>query len=731
MQNFKTTLDDDGVLHIVFDVPGKTMNTITQGVMAELPKIVEQIKTDAAIKGAVLSSGKANGFCAGADLGEIGGGSMDAGKARTEDEMLKAAFASGFTLNKALRELETCGKPVACALEGLALGGGLEIALACHYRVVADNPKIQLGLPEAKVGLLPGAGGTQRLPRLMGVQKALPFILQGTSMSPKEALDGGVVGAVVPAGETVARAKEWVLANPKAVAPWDAKGYRVKDGPYTPGGAITFIGGNAMLGKTTFGNYPAQKAIMSAVYEGIEVPMDAALRIETRYFLKNMASPSAKSMVRSLFLSMQALAKGANRPQGYKPYEIRKVAVLGAGMMGAGIAYVQAMAGIETVLIDQSQEAAEKGKDYSRKLVDKAVSRGKMTKEKADALLALITPTTDYAHVKGADLVIEAVFENREIKADVTRKAEAQLAETAVFGSNTSTLPITGLAKASVRPANFIGVHFFSPVDKMGLVEIIMGKETSEETLAKAVDYVLKIRKTPIVVNDSRGFYTSRCFGTYVQEGIEMLAEGVKPAIIENVGKMTGMPVAPLAMNDEVALDLAYKVAQQTKADLGDAWKPTAAQDIIETMVTKLERFGRKNKKGFYEYKDDGSKRIWPGLSELVATRIAECPPDLREEYKKRLLYRQALETARCFEEGVITDPRDADIGSILGWGFAPYTGGTISLIDGMGVAKFVAECDALAQKYGERFKPNALLRDMAAKGETFYGRFSGAKQAA
>jgi 3-hydroxyacyl-CoA dehydrogenase/enoyl-CoA hydratase/3-hydroxybutyryl-CoA epimerase len=430
---------------------------------------------------------------------------------------------------------------------------------------------------------------------------------------------------------------------------------------------------------------------------------------------------------------MQALSKGANRPEGFATYEIKKVAVLGAGMMGAGIAYVQAMAGIETVLIDQSQEAAEKGKDYSKKLLDKAISRGKMTQEKADGVLALIHPTTDYAHVKGADMVVEAVFETREIKADVTKKAEAQLAETAVFGSNTSTLPITGLAQASVRPKNFIGIHFFSPVDKMGLVEIIMGKETTQETLAKAIDYVLKIKKTPIVVNDSRGFYTSRCFGTYVGEGIAMLAEGVKPAIIENVGKMTGMPVPPLAMNDEVALDLGYRVRQQTKKDLGDAYRATPADAIIETMVVKLERFGRKNGKGFYEYPSDasGKKRIWPGLAEIVETKIAECPPELRDELKKRLLYIQALETARCFEEGVITDPRDADIGSILGWGFAPYTGGTISLIDGLGVAQFVAECDGLAQKYGERFKPNALLRDMAAKGETFYGRFGKADKKA
>ena len=733
MENFKTNLDADGVLHIAFDVPGKTMNTITGGVMKEMGELVAEIKGNAAIKGAVLYSGKDNGFCAGADLGEIGGGSMDADKKLSEDEKLKKSFEQGFGLNRSLRALETCGKPVACALEGLALGGGLEIALACHYRVAADNPKIQFGLPEAKVGLLPGAGGTQRLPRLIGVMNAMPHLLQGASMNPQEALKKGVVGAVVPAGETVAAAKAWVLANPTAVAPWDVKGYRVKDGPYSPGGGMAFVGGNAMLSKTTYSNYPAQKAIMSAVFEGIQVPMDAALRIETRYFLKNMASPSAKAMVRSLFLSTQALAKGANRPQGFDKYEIKKVSVLGAGMMGAGVAYVQAMAGIETVLIDQSQEAAEKGKDYSKKLLDKAVSRGKMTQEKADAVLALITPTTDYAHVKHSDLVIEAVFENREIKADVTQKAEAMMGPNAVFGSNTSTLPITGLATASKRPKNFIGVHFFSPVDKMGLVEIIMGKKTTQETLAKAVDYVLKIKKTPIVVNDSRGFYTSRCFGTYVQEGQEMLAEGIKPAIIENVGRMTGMPVPPLSMADEVALDLAYKVGQQTKKDLGNKWVATPSQLIIEEMVEGLGRFGRKNTKGFYDYKEDGTKAIWPGLTSVVATKVHEADPAMVKEYKNRLLYRQALETARCFEEGVITDPRDADIGSILGWGFAPYTGGTVSFMDGIGIANFVAEAERLAKKYGPRFKPNKLLKDMAKNGETFYGRFSGeaAKKAA
>ncbi|MEN9855651.1 MAG: hypothetical protein RLZZ157_777 [Pseudomonadota bacterium] len=733
MNNFTATIDADGVLLVAFNVPDKTMNTITGSVMKELDTLVERIKSDEAIKGAVLYSGKDNGFCAGADLGEIGEGSMDSRAAATEDEKLKSAFNRGFSLNRSLRALETCGKPVACALEGLALGGGLEIALACHYRVASDNPKLVLGLPEAKVGLLPGAGGTQRLPRLMGVMNALPYILQGTNLTAKDALAKGVIGAIVPVGETVSAAKAWVLANPKATAPWDVKGYRVKDGPFSPGGGMAFVGGNAMLSKTTYGNYPAQKAIMSAVYEGIQVPMDAALRIETRYFLKNMANPSAKAMVRSLFLSTQALSKGANRPKGHPVSDIKKVAVLGAGMMGAGIAYVQAMAGIETVLIDQSQEAAEKGKDYSKKLLDKAISRGKMTLEKADAILARITPTTDYAHVKGSDLVIEAVFENREIKADVTAKAEAMLGTHAVFGSNTSTLPITGLAAASKRPKNFIGVHFFSPVDKMGLVEIIMGKKTTQETLAKAVDYVLKIKKTPIVVNDSRGFYTSRCFGTYVQEGQEMLAEGIKPAIIENVGRMTGMPVPPLSMADEVALDLAYKVGQQTKKDLGNKWVATPSQLIIEQMVEGLGRYGRKNKKGFYDYRDDGTKALWPGLSDIIATKVHEAGPDLVKELKNRLLYRQALETARCFEEGVLTDPRDADIGSILGWGFAPYSGGTCSFMDGIGLKAFVAEAERLAKKHGPRFKPNKLLKDMAKNGDTFYGRFGGAaaKQAA
>jgi 3-hydroxyacyl-CoA dehydrogenase/enoyl-CoA hydratase/3-hydroxybutyryl-CoA epimerase len=731
MENFKIEVDGDGVALVTFDVPGRSMNTITQSVMREFPEVIERIKTDDAIKGAVIASGKASGFCAGADLGELGGTAGGGKDTRSEDEKLRAQFDGAFTLNRTLRALETCGKPVAIALEGLALGGGLEIALAGHYRVAAKNPKLQLGLPEAKVGLLPGAGGTQRLPRIMGAMNALPLILEGKSMTADEALSKGVVQELVEPGQTVEAAKTWVKTKGDPIQPWDKKDFKIPGGaPYSPGGAQVFILGNAMLRKQTYGNYPAQLNILKCVYEGLQVPIDAGLRIETRYFLKTMATPQARAMIRSLFLSMQELGKGASRPEGFAPYDVRKVAVLGAGMMGAGIAYVQAMAGIESILIDTTQEAAEKGKAYAKGLLDKAVGRRKMTQEKADEVLALITPTTDYALVKGSDLVVEAVFESREIKAEVTKKAEAEIADTAVFGSNTSTLPITGLAKASARPANFIGIHFFSPVDKMGLVEIIMGKETSQETLAKSIDYVLKIRKTPIVVNDSRGFYTSRCFGTFVTEGLEMLTDGIAPAIIDNVGRATGMPRGPLEMNDDVALDLAHKVREATKKDLGDQYVAGPVDTLISKMVVDLGRYGRKNSKGFYDYPADGPKRLWPGLADLAPVKTAEAGKALIEEIRTRLLYRQAVEAARCFEEGVVTDPRDADVGAILGWGFAPWTGGPISLIDSVGVKAFVETCDRLTETYGSRFAPPKLLREMAASGDTFYGRFGKAKAA-
>ncbi|MEH6665052.1 MAG: 3-hydroxyacyl-CoA dehydrogenase NAD-binding domain-containing protein [Brevundimonas sp.] len=723
METFKIDVDADGIALITFDVPGRSMNTLTGKVMQEIPEWVERVKTDDAIKGAVLTSGKSSGFCAGADLGDMAAGMLGGSD-------LQAAFDAGWRLNGALRALETCGKPVAAAINGLALGGGLELTLACHYRVVGDSPKIQLGLPEIKVGLFPGGGGTQRLTRLIGVQAAMMAMTEGKSFRPNDAKGAGMVHEVVPVGTEVEAAKAWVKGGGKATQPWDDKGFKLPGGgPYHPAGIQNFLVGNAMLRKQTYGNYPAAMNLMKAVYEGVQLPMDAALRVETRYFIKTLMTPQAQGMIRSLFLSKQELDKGALRPADVPKSDPKKVTVLGAGMMGAGIAYVNAMAGIETILIDRDQDAADKGKAHVEELLKKRLSRGQLTQDKFDALLASVTATTDYDHIKGSDLVIEAVFENREIKADVTKRAEAQLEPGAIFGSNTSTLPITGLAEASVRPEDFIGIHFFSPVDKMMLVEIILGEKTGKAAIAKSLDYVMKIKKTPIVVNDGRGFYTSRCFGTYVAEGLAMLEEGYAPAMIDNIGRATGMPRGPLEMHDDVALDLSVKITKQTKADLGDKFTPQPGMEIVEKMVEELGRYGRKNGKGFYDY-DSKPKTLWKGLSELAPVKIAESTPELVEDQKRRLLYRQAVEVARCWEEGVIDDPREADVGAILAWGFAPWTGGPITMIDQIGLKAFVEQADKYAEKYGERFTPPRLLRDMAARGETFYGKFAGKKAA-
>lgn len=724
MENFKIDVDSDGIALITFDVPGRSMNTLTGKVMQEIPEWVERVKTDDAIKGAVLTSGKSSGFCAGADLGDMAAGMLGGSD-------LQAAFDAGWRLNGALRALETCGKPVAAAINGLALGGGLELTLACHYRVVGDNPKIQLGLPEIKVGLFPGGGGTQRLTRLVGVQAAMMAMTEGKSFRPNDARGAGIVHEVVPAGTEVEAAKAWVKGGGKATQPWDDKGFKLPGGgPYHPAGIQNFLVGNAMLRKQTYGNYPAAMNLMKAVYEGVQLPMDAALRVETRYFIKTLMTPQAQGMIRSLFLSKQELDKGALRPADVPKSDPKKVTVLGAGMMGAGIAYVNAMAGIETILIDRDQESADKGKAHVEELLKKRLSRGQLTQDKYDALLASVTATTDYDLIKGSDLVIEAVFENREIKADVTKRAEAQLEPGAIFGSNTSTLPITGLAEASVRPEDFIGIHFFSPVDKMMLVEIILGEKTGKAAIAKSLDYVMKIKKTPIVVNDGRGFYTSRCFGTYVAEGMAMLEEGISPVLIDNIGRSTGMPRGPLEMHDDVALDLSVKIAKQTAEDLGAAYQPLPGSEIVRKMVEDLGRYGRKNGKGFYDY-GQKPKVIWSGLADLAPVKVDELSMADVEDQRRRLLFRQAVEVARCWEEGVIDDPREADVGAILAWGFAPWTGGPITYIDQYGLKAFVEQADAYAAKYGDRFSPPQLLRDMAAKGETFYGKFAPQKAAA
>ncbi len=727
LTNFKWDQDADGIVTLWWDVPDRTMNVLTNTAIVELAQVADKVASDAAIKGVIITSGKPNAFCAGAALDQMSNTAGTPGKGDAADPV-KQRFDGVMQFHKALRKLETCGKPVAAAINGLALGGGLEVALACHWRIVADNPKIQLGLPESKVGLLPGGGGTQRLPRLIGAMQAMPLLLQGSSVDPQKALGLKLVHKVAPADQLVAEAKAWIKSGPDAAQPWDKKDFKVPGGgPYSPGGAQVFTMGTSMLRKQSYGNYPAQRYIMSCVYEGLIVPIDAGLRIEARYFTKLLMSPESRNMIRSLFLSMQELGKGARRPAKEPRTDVKTVGVIGAGVMGYGIAYVSALAGIEVVLIDSTEERAQAGKDNCAKILDKAISRGKSSPEKKAEVLGRITATADYAGLKHADLVIEAVFEDRGVKAEVTKQAEAVMPAGAIYGSNTSTLPITGLAEASARPDQFIGIHFFSPVDRMGLVEIIMGKQTGPKALAVAVDYVQKIRKTPIVVNDARGFYTSRCFGTYPREGMAMVAEGIHPAMVENVGRMAGMPMGALEVLDSVGLDTPLKVARQTRKDLGTN-APDQMESFLEDIVEKKGRLGRKNAKGFYDYDDKGKRvQLWP---DLVAGRDWNTDADVAE-MKERFLTVQALEAARCFEEGVLTDPRDADVGGILGWGFAPFTGGPVSYIDTIGAKKFVERCEAFEKKYGERYKPNKLLRDMAEKNETFYTRFAPAKAAA
>jgi 3-hydroxyacyl-CoA dehydrogenase / enoyl-CoA hydratase / 3-hydroxybutyryl-CoA epimerase len=576
MTNIRVETDADGIVTLTWDMPGRSMNVLSEDSINEYVAAADAAIADSGVKGVVVTSAKP-AFIAGADLSML---QKQTGEASTPgaspEQGAKAIFDNLMQFNLALRRIEKGGKPFVAAINGLALGGGLEVCLACHHRIVASDPRIQLGLVESKVGLMPGAGGTQRLPRLMSAMAALPMMLEGKTIGPEAALKGGLVHKVVPAADLLKEAKAYIKEGGKAVQPWDEKGFKIPGGdPYTPAGAQVFVAGNAMLHAKTMGNYPAPEAIMSAVYEGLLVPIDAALRIEARYMTKVMMHPASRNMIRSLFINMQKANKLERRPKDVPKTKLDKIGVLGAGMMGAGIAYVSAVAGLKVVLIDRSLDDAEKGKGYSAKLLARQVERGRMKQDAADAVLARITPATEYDGLKDADFVIEAVFEDRAIKADVTKKTAAVLPAGVPFASNTSTLPITGLAEAWRDETAFIGVHFFSPVDKMQLVEIIRGKKTSDATLAVAMDYVQRIRKTPIVVNDSRGFFTSRVFATYTGEGMRMLAEGVNPALIENAGKMTSMPMPPLALSDEVALDLIYKIGKQTAKDMGAAYKPS------------------------------------------------------------------------------------------------------------------------------------------------------------
>jgi 3-hydroxyacyl-CoA dehydrogenase/enoyl-CoA hydratase/3-hydroxybutyryl-CoA epimerase len=711
-QNLRFEVDADGIALITMDVADRPMNVLTPGFVADYAACVERVASDPAIRGAVLSSGKA-AFMAGADIKDMVN-AYDRGITLAEAREQVAA------LTRLFRRVETCGKPFAAAIHGVALGGGFEIALACHYRVISDDPKSAVGQPEVSIGLLPGAGGTQRVPRLIGVMEGLKFLTEGRPMSAPEALKKGLVHEVAPQDQIVERARRWILGGGEALAPWDRKGFKVPGGAGAmhPGAAQVFMAGTALTAGRTQHNYPAPFAILAAVYEGTQLPIDLGLAVEGKYFATLLAGPVARNLMRTMFVNKGLADKLVRRPAGVPASRVTKLGVLGAGMMGAGIAYVSARAGMQVVLIDATVEQAARGKAHAEALLAKDTERGKLRPEEAAAILARVQPTTDYAALAGCELVIEAVFELRELKADVTRKAEAVLGKDAVFASNTSTLPITGLAAASTRPANFIGIHFFSPVEKMPLVEVIVGRKSSQATLARALDYVAQLRKTPIVVNDSRGFYTSRVFGTYCNEGQALLAEGVAPALIENAARMAGMPVGPLAVSDEVSLELQHKIMRQTAADLGAKYQPPPGYAVVERMVAGLGRLGRKSGGGFYDYPPGLTKRLWPGLAKEFPP--AEVQPEVAE-VRKRLLYVQALETVRCLEEGVIEHPADADLGSILGWGFPAWTGGTLSLIETVGLQTFIKECQVLAKKCGKRFEPSRKLKAMAREGQRFY----------
>ena len=729
MSDFSMNVGDDGVAIITWDTQGKSMNVMNEQGFIDLDALIDQVLADDAIKGAVITSGKAGSFAGGMDLNIIAKMKEAAG-----ENPAQGLFEGLLGIHKLLRKIERAGmepktnkggKPIAAALPGTALGIGLELPLACHRIFCADNPKAKIGLPEILVGIFPGAGGTTRVSWKLGPLAASPILLQGKMHSPTQAKGVGLIDEVV--ADPVAAAREWVLSAPKIVKPWDEKGYKYPGGaPYHPAGFMTFVGASAMVNANTNGVYPAAKALLSAVYDGAMVPFDTALKIEARWFTNILMNPSSTAMIRSLFINKEALEKGAVRP-AVPDQTVKKVGVMGAGMMGAGIALVSAQAGIEVVLIDQAQESADKGKAYVEDYFTKGVQRKRISEEKKAAALDLITATTDYAALEGADLIVEAVFEDPAVKAEVTKNVLKVVGEDCIFATNTSTLPITELAKASDKREQFIGIHFFSPVEKMMLVEIIKGKETGDRAVAKALDFVRQIKKTPIVVNDARFFYCNRCILPYGREGILMLREGVAPALIENAAKLLGFPVGPLQLLDETSVTLNASIARATKAAMGDAYTDDDADEVL-FWLEGTGRLGRKAKAGFYEYDEKGKRTgLWKGIADTYP--LLDEQPDLIE-VQHRLMFSQVLEAVRALEEGVLMDIREGDVGAILAWGFAPWSGGPLSWLDMIGADYAVERTAELAERYGDRFATPPLLKELAAKGETFYGRYTPAMAA-
>jgi 3-hydroxyacyl-CoA dehydrogenase/enoyl-CoA hydratase/3-hydroxybutyryl-CoA epimerase len=710
----------DGIATVTFDEPNSPVNTMCMQWQDDLSVLAQTILKDKdAISGIVLTSAKST-FFAGADL---------KGAMRLRPEDAPALFAGIELVKKNFRTIETLGKPVVSLLNGTALGGGWEVALIGHHRIAVDDAKIQFGLPEVTLGLLPGASGVTKMTRHLGLMGAQPYLVEGKTFGPQEALKLGLVHDLVPAGaqaqaELRSRALAWIAANPNAQHPWEAKGYKVPGGlPSSPAVASMLPVAPAVIKKQTRGLYPAPEAILACMVEGLQVDLDTALRIESRYLASLITGPNAHAMINTFFFNLNAIKSGQSRPSGVPRYKPAKVGLLGAGMMGAGIAYAQASKGIATVLKDVSLEKAQMGKAYSAKLTQARVDKGRMAAEQQQQLLDRIQATASAGDLAGCDLIIEAVFESRDLKAQVTQEAEPQLAAGGFFASNTSTLPISGLAKASARPDKYVGIHFFSPVDKMKLVEIIRGKQTDEETIARAYDYVQALGKLPIVVNDSRGFFTSRVFGTFVMEGAAMLGEGIPAAAIENAGIQAGMPVGPLAVLDETALTLSLHVMEQTRADYaveGKTYIATPGELLVEDMVRNHQRPGRAGGAGFYEYpQEKGAKKfLWPQLKALYEKPGAVWTIT---DLKDRLLYRQAVETARCLEENVLTSVHEANIGSIFGIGFPAWTGGALQFIYGMGIETFEARAAELAQHFGSGFALNDSVKATLRKYQPIY----------
>ena len=706
---------DNGVATLTFDEPGSPVNTMCEAWQADLTRAVAQVVADRErIQGIVLASAKTT-FFAGADLkGVMRLKPSDSGPAFTGIELVKKNF----------RTLETLGKPVVSCLNGTALGGGWELALVGHHRIAVNDAKIQFGLPEVTLGLLPGATGVTKMTRLLGLLGAQPFLVEGKLFGPREGHEMGLVHELVSdTAKLRPAALAWIAANhaePRAAQhPWDAKDYRMPGGTAAnPKIASGLSVAPAMLKKQTRGLYPAPEAILACMAEGSLVDYDTALRIESRYLVKLLVGTNAKAMINTFFFNLNSIKSGQSRPGKSARFKPSRVGVLGAGMMGAGIAYAQASRGVATVLKDVSLERAEQGKAYSVKVTQPRVDKGRLSAQDQAALLARITPTDQAADLQGCDMIIEAVFENRALKAKATQEAEAMLAPGGFFASNTSTLPISGLAKASATPEKFIGIHFFSPVDKMKLVEIIRGEATDDDTVARAFDYVQAIAKTPIVVNDSRGFFTSRVFGTFVMEGAAMLGEGIPASVIEQGGLQAGMPVGPLAVIDETSLTLSVHVLDQTRADFaaeGNAFVATPGQQLIERMVKEYKRGGRAAGGGFYDYPAGGKKQLWARLKPLFEK------PGLAwnlQEVKDRLLYRQAVETARCLSENVLTNVADANVGSIFGIGFPAWTGGAMQYIYGQGIEAFEKRCAQLADNHGDGFALSPAAKEAIRKHE-------------